>query len=247
MALVKRGKTWHTHFFMDGQRFRQSLGTTDWREAQAREKALIALASQGKLAPATQQFSRLKMTEAIAQYLVEREIHVEPCSARSESHHAKPLRDHCGHIPVARIDAGTVLAYVKQRKTRGVSNTTINMELGILRRILKRAKRWHLFQDDVPRLVERRDIGRALRPDEKLRLLKTAQSKPEWETAYLAAVLALNTTMRGCEIKQLRWRDIDFIDHSLVVRHGKSNSPPPTSSIWSPSRPASTISACSPR
>jgi hypothetical protein len=45
MALTKRGRTWHTHFFIDGQRFRQSLGTTDWRDAQAREKELVALAS----------------------------------------------------------------------------------------------------------------------------------------------------------------------------------------------------------
>ncbi len=59
MALVKRGKTWHTHFFVDGQRFRQSLETSDWREAQKKEKELIARASQGKLAPLSQQFSKL--------------------------------------------------------------------------------------------------------------------------------------------------------------------------------------------
>jgi integrase len=35
-------------------------------------------------------------------------------------------------------------------------------------------------------------------------------------------MLALNTTMRGCEIKQLRWRDIDLIDHSLVIRRSKT-------------------------
>ena len=58
MALIKRGKTWHTHFFVDGQRFRQSLDTSDWREAQACEKELITRASQGKLAPASQQFSK---------------------------------------------------------------------------------------------------------------------------------------------------------------------------------------------
>jgi len=49
-----------------------------------------------------------------------------------------------------------------------------------------------------------------------------AQSKPEWETAYLASVLALNTTMRGCEVKQLRWRDIDFIEKSLAIRRSKT-------------------------
>jgi integrase len=53
-------------------------------------------------------------------------------------------------------------------------------------------------------------------------LLKVAQSKPEWETTYLASVLALNGTMRGCEVKQLCWNDIDFIDHSLVIRGSKT-------------------------
>ena len=38
MALKKRGKTWHTHFFVDGQRFRQSLGTSDWRGRHRRKK-----------------------------------------------------------------------------------------------------------------------------------------------------------------------------------------------------------------
>ena len=52
--------------------------------------------------------------------------------------------------------------------------------------------------------------------------LKVAQSKTEWETAYLASVLALNTTMRGCELKQLRWNDIDFLDQSLVIRRSKT-------------------------
>ena len=42
MSLKKRGKTWHTHFVINGQRVRQSLGARYWREAQARQKELIA-------------------------------------------------------------------------------------------------------------------------------------------------------------------------------------------------------------
>jgi integrase len=187
-----------------------------------KEKDLIARASQGKLAPASQQFSKLNITEAVDRYLADRAAHVQPRSKRSEYDHAKPLRDYFGSLPIARIDADSILAYVRQRKTSGLSNTTVNMEIGILRRILKRAKRWHFVEDEVPRLPERRDIGRALQPEEKLRLLKVAQSKPEWETAYLASVLALNTTMRGCEVKQLRWRDIDLMDQSLVIRRSKT-------------------------
>jgi len=220
--LYKRRRTWHTDFMVGGQRYRQSLHTKDWREAQAKEKNLIALASQGKLAQAGQRFSKLNITEAIERYLADRAAHVQPRSKRSESDHAKPLREYFGCLPIAHIDLDSILAYVRQRKAKGLSNVTVNMEVGILRRVLKRAKRWHLFADEVPRLPERRDIGRALQPDEKLRLLKIAGSKPEWEIAYLASVLALNTTMRGCEVKGLRWRDVDLLDHSLVIRRSKT-------------------------
>jgi integrase len=222
MALYKRGKTWHTDFTVNGERFRQSLETTDWREAQSKEKELIGQASAGKLAPTSQQFSKLTFTQALERYLEDRAAHVQPRSKRSESDHAKPIREYFASLPVARIDADSILAYIRHRKAKGLSNTTVNMEIGILRRILKRAKRWHFVADEIPHLPERRDIGRALQPEEKLHLLRLANSKPEWETAYLASVLALNTTMRGCEIKQLRWRDIDLMDRSLVIRRSKT-------------------------
>jgi integrase len=222
MSLYKRSKTWHTDFSVNGQRFRQSLETTDWREAQAKEKELIGQASAGKLAPASQQFSKLNVGEAIERYLDDRAAHVQPRSKRSESDHAKPLREYFNSLPVSRIDTDSILSYIRHRNAKGLSNTTVNMEIGILRRILRRAKRWHLVEDDIPHLPERRDIGRALQPEEKLHLLKLARSRPEWETAYLASVLALNTTMRGCEIKQLIWRDIDFMDRSLTIRRSKT-------------------------
>jgi integrase len=71
-------------------------------------------------------------------------------------------------------------------------------------------------------LPERRDIGRALTPDEKLRLIRAAKLKPEWANARLALTLALNTTMRGCEIKGLQWRDVDLMDKTLTIRHSKT-------------------------
>ena len=58
MALAKRGKTWHTHFFVDGQRFRQTTGETQWRKAQAKESELKNAATDGKLTVARQRFAR---------------------------------------------------------------------------------------------------------------------------------------------------------------------------------------------
>ena len=88
--------------------------------------------------------------------------------------------------------------------------------------MLKRAKRLHVLADDLKPLPERRDIGRALAIDEKLRSIQTAKAKPEWGNARLALTLALNTTMRGCEIKGLQWRDVNLIDRTLTIRHSKT-------------------------
>jgi hypothetical protein len=42
MSLFKRNKVWWADFSVNGQRFRVSLDTTDWREANSREKDKIA-------------------------------------------------------------------------------------------------------------------------------------------------------------------------------------------------------------
>jgi len=222
MALLRRGKWWYADFTANGQRYKQSLHTRDWREALSREKELIAQASAGKLAPSSQQFTRLGFGEALDRYLADRAARVAPRSHRTESDHAKPLRHYFGTTAVGRISSETVLDYVRQRKDKGISNVTINMEIGILRRLLKRARRWHLVADDCKPLPERRDVGRALRHEEKIKLLKVAARKPEWQIARLAATLALNTTMRACEIRGLRWRDVDFLERTVTVRRSET-------------------------
>ena len=71
-------------------------------------------------------------------------------------------------------------------------------------------------------LPERHNIGRALSYEEKVRLRNLAESKPEWNIARLAMMLALNTTMRACELRGLQWRDVDFMGRTLTVRRSKT-------------------------
>ncbi len=115
-----------------------------------------------------------------------------------------------------------VRTYLRERKAAGRANATLNRELDIIRGVLKRAKRWHLFSDEIRPLPVREKIGRALTYEEKVRLLKRAAARPEWQNAAWAARLALNTTMRGCEIKGLRWCDVDMIGRALTVRRSKT-------------------------
>ena len=209
MALYKRKKIWWTDFSVNGQRYRQSLDTTDWREAQAKEKELISQASRGQLSNGGQQFGRMALSLAADLYVAERSPHLAPHSIQTEQERSKPLKAYFAAIPVNRISADDVRQYVLERRAANLSNRTINMEVACLARILKRAKRWHLIADEIQPLPESHDTGRVLTPEQKALLMKKASSKPEWQIAHLAATLALNTTMRACEIRGLRWRDVD--------------------------------------
>jgi integrase len=111
-----------------------------------------------------------------------------------------------------------IVKYQSQRKEAGASGRTINMEVGLLRRILKRNRQWIRLAEDVKMLNEDPKPARVLSPEEKAKLLEFAASKPEWEVAHCAAVLALNTTMRGCELKGLRWKDVDFFEKALTIQ-----------------------------
>ena len=222
MALVKRGRTWHTHFFVDGQRFRQSLDTSDWREAQAREKELITQASQGKLAPVSQQFGRLAFGEAADRFLEGRRLDLSQASQKKEKQLLVQPRRFYGALTLQKITTENLVNFREWRVKAGVGPAIINMEMGVIRRMMKKSKRWHLVGAEIKPLREPRSIGRALAHSEKVKLLAKAKNRPEWHNARLAGVLALNTTMRGCEIKNLRWQDVDLLTRVFSVCKSKT-------------------------
>jgi integrase len=223
MALTKRGKTWHTHFFIDGQRYRQSLETTDWRQAQAKEKTLIAAAKQGKLSASSEDFARLIFEDAAVKYLTSRLPELAEQSQKKERQLMVKLNEYFHGKRLRAIEADDVLAYRQWRAAQDVGPSMVNMEVGVIRRMLKRAKRWSLIADDVrPLKGSTSTVGRALTLEEKMRLLRVAEARPEWQTARLAMTLALCTTMRGVEIKNLHWRDVDLPRKSFTIRRSKT-------------------------
>src|SRR5262245_36484423 len=71
-------------------------------------------------------------------------------------------------------------------------------------------------------LPERPKEARVLNPEEKAHLLEMARSKPEWQIAYCAAVLALNTTCRSCELRGLRWNAVDWKGMTITIRRSST-------------------------
>jgi len=111
MSLVKRGKTWHCHFVVNGQRFRQSLGTKDWREAQSKEKQLIAEASEGKLTHNSTTLARLPFAQAADEYVSARKLELASASQAKEKQLLVQLRAYFKQEPLKAVTVKRITDY----------------------------------------------------------------------------------------------------------------------------------------
>ncbi len=221
--IYKRGDNWHMDATINGVRYREALNTTDGREAKTLEKKRVADIHQGKGASrAGREFGRQSFGEAADQFLLDRRPHVSERTHELERERLKQLRRFFGERALSRIKAEDIAAFQRQRRV-SVAGRTINMELGVLRQMLKRAKTWASLAEDVTFERESsRVVGRAISGEQKQKLFEVAASRPGWLVAYCAAVLAVSTTCRGVELKNLRWRDVDLFGRVLTVRRSKT-------------------------
>jgi len=222
--IYKRGGYWHLDVTVHGVRYREALDTTDRREALALEKKRVAEILAGKAASKSgREFARKPFSEAAKLFLEDRKGHVSERTLQFERERLKPLSAFFGEMPLRRIGAEDITAYQRSRLAVGLSGKTINMDIGVLRLMMKRAKCWMVVAEDIKLFPKRvRVIGRVLTPEQKVQLFQTAGMKPEWMVAHCAAVLAVSTTCRGVELKHLRWNNVDLFGRVLNVKRSKT-------------------------
>jgi integrase len=132
-----------------------------------------------------------------------------------------PLLRAFAELPLESISAERVAAYQRQRLVAGVSPRTINMELGVLRRLLGRFGLWAPLASHLEMLPENPRAIRVLTADEKQRLFATARSSGRWMHACCAAIIASNTTCRKVELRHVRRGDVDLAGRLLSIRVSK--------------------------
>jgi integrase len=198
-----------------------SLDTSDKRQATRLERERIAEAqNSGTLS--SLDCAGVTVEHSAEMYLSKRAALVSASTIRLERDALKPITRHIGSLFIGRIMPETLTSYVTARKSEGIGNRTINMEIGVLRKILKRWKLWGALSEHYKALPEPRDIGRALSPSEESRLFAVASSRPEWTVAFCASLIAANTTAGGCELRNLRLKDVELSTRTLFVKVGKN-------------------------
>jgi integrase len=220
MAVYQRGGIWWYEFQFLGQRIRESSYSSSKSLAQRiereRRRSLELGASVLKQTKHPQLFSI-----AARDWLDTNKPHWSASNARIEGYNVGHLLPFFGKFLLSDISADDINRYQAYRKKECASPRTINMEIGALRAILRKARLWANIQPDVRMLTVRDEVGRALSDDEQHRLLavcKASQSR----SLYPAVLLSLHTGLRNQELRLLRWRQIDLIGHKLTVGKSKT-------------------------
>ena len=219
MTLYKRETTYWSDFTVNGRRHRIPLKTSDRREALRLEKLRISQAQNGGLLPS--KVAKRTIIEAAELHLKRRESEVSASTIRLERDALKQVKRHLGENHLGQLTPDSLGTYIQKRKGERIGNRTINIEVGVLRRILKRHKLWHIVGEDYHPLPEPKGIGRALTSTQELNLF-TAASRQEWQVAFWASLLTANTTAAGCELRNLRLADVDVETSTMLVKVGKN-------------------------
>jgi integrase len=168
-------------------------------------------------------YAGVGLSDAVERYLEERKPpQIKAKTVQTEKERGRIVKARLGDLLLRKITSEVVNGYMRERAREGMANGSVNRELDIIRGVLKRAKLWGPMSDDVKSLRPGDEVGRALTHDEKVRLEKIAKERPEWQSARLAMTLAVNTTMRASEIRNLRWRDINFFEKEVTVQRSKT-------------------------
>jgi integrase len=226
MALWKRNSWYWADFTVNGTRYRLPLNTKDVREAKNREKDKIADARDGRLAAAGLSKARLGFEAALDKYLAElamvRQDKGKSSRKTWEGYLTERLRPHFKGKRLNQITADDIRAFQAERLEAGIHPNTSNHEVKALLRLLKWAKLASRIRDDVKLLPVHKEPRQMLTQAQKQKLFETASSKPEWQTAYCAALLTVNTSMRPVELWRLKWQDLDPLNRLVTIRRSKT-------------------------
>jgi len=223
MGVYKIGNCWYIDFYMDGRRYKESVGPVN--KTIAKEKLVIRKREviQGQYKPKPVQIPFVKMKE---QYLEYSKANKKPSSHVRDENSMKHLERHFSGKRLSDIAPFVIEKYKVQRQEEKAEPATINRELGCLRHMFNMAIKWGKAQKNPVRevrfLKEPEEKTRILSPEEEVKLLQAIRTGHKAGHLEPIIITALNTGMRKGEILRLKWADVDLGNGYIIVRGTKT-------------------------
>jgi integrase len=208
-------------FVYQGKRFQESTGATSKTLAKEYEKgrrAELERAAAGL--PTEQKANRIRtVSEVVKPYLGGYGLNHRPQSILFANGRLAQVQRVLGGVLLSDLTEERIKGYIRQRQGEEISGRTINMELGELSRAI--GQPWSLLWPKVRKLEERKDVGRALSPEEQGRLVAGLEQRRTPHLRTLIPVLLL-TGMRSGEAKSLTWGQVDLMENTITVGRAKT-------------------------
>lgn len=166
----------------------------------------------------TQVLTQSAFAEAASVWLDSRKPYLSPRTYQDYVNYIRILRLYFGEIRLLEIGPDEIRSYQRMRMARAGASC-INKECSILQQMLKRIGRWPEIEAHYqPLALPKESPHRALTPQEEDRLYRVGTSNPNWDVAYCAFIISINTTAGPGEIRHLRPQDIDYEKRTMRVQ-----------------------------
>jgi len=218
MGVYKVGNIWYIDYYADGRRVREAVGSQ--RNAL---KALVA--RKADILRGEYKFKkdvRIRFEDfALKEYLPYLKLNKKSWHRNKAS--LKSLMLQFKGMLLSKITPRQIEGFKRKRLYEDrVQPSTINRDLACLRHLFNIAKKLKGHDGENPV----KDVGFFQEPQLVMEILDKEESTRLINAAkdYLKPIIitALNTAMRRGELFNLRWNDVDFIEHYIFVKKTKS-------------------------
>jgi integrase len=166
----------------------------------------------------TAALTQLAFRTAALAWLETRKPYLSPRTIRDYTSYVETLSAFFSEMKLNEIGPDQLRAYQRMRMLRAGASI-INHECSVLQQMLKRIGRWaEVVSDYQPLSLPKESPHRALTLAEEDRLLRVGQANPQWDVAYCAFVLSINTTAGPGEIRHIRLCDIDLEERCFRIQ-----------------------------
>lgn len=220
-TIYLRGRIWWVQYYRGGKKIRESSGSTNRADAVRLLRVRLAQVRLGLLPELAEK--RAKFEDIIELERRDYILNGRRTLDRME-YCARRLSSSFGGMRADRITSALISEHIMERLEEGVSPTTVNRELVILKRAFKLAERERLIRSapHIPMLAENNVRTGFLEHEQYLEMLE--HLPPSLRDLF---TLAYETGMRRGEILSLTWSTVNLRDGYIRLEAAQTKTAEP--------------------
>ena len=217
MSTYKRGGVWWYEFSFQGQRIRESAKTSNKtiaRDAERTRRHELERAVNGIV-----KRERPPLLSVAVDRWLDSRAGLAPHTLENYRLYSRKLAEYFGQRLVSDIDERDIAGLIRERQRKGLKPRRINVELAVLRMVLRHFGVWDSVKGRVRPLREPHDVGRAISHEDEENIL-TAIRDSRSPALLPLFVLSLDTGLRASELRALRHRDLNLTWRDGAIEQG---------------------------